>query len=263
MIEHYLRPTSTQEALALMEKHAADATWFAGGSKLNAKPTQTDKTVAISLAGLSLTTIEQKGDALHIGAMSTVQTLIDNELTPTAIKFAGRFIYSRHVRNQATIAGEIASLQDESLLLPCLIALNAEVVLSDGQKVLVEDYVEQENKTLILQVIIPDTSLACITENVRRSAGGLSVISAAVSVAKNGETIIALEGVASGKRRGAPVRLRDVEHLGLTGEALEKAVADAIIPQADLRGSVEYKRYIAGVLVTDLLAECQRLAGRA
>lgn len=263
MIEHYLRPTSVQEALELKQQYAANATWFAGGSKLNAAPTKTNKTVAISLAGLSLDTVEQKGDALVIGAMNTVQTLIDHELTPTALKFAGRFIYSRHVRNQATLGGEIAAQQDESLLLPCLIALKAEVVLATGEQQLVEDYVEQEKQDLILQVVLPDTKLACITENIRRSAGGLSIISAAVSINQAGETIISLEGVASGKRRNAPVRLRDVEQMDLDGEALERAVAEAIIPQADLRGSVEYKRYIAGVLVTDLLAECQRLAGRA
>lgn len=263
MIEHYLRPNSVSEALELMKQHAANATFFAGGSKLNAKPTQTEKTVAISLSNLSLNAIVQDGDALLIGATTSIQQIIDNELTPTSLKIAGGFIYSRHLRNQATIGGEIASLQDESLLLPCLIALKAEVILADSQKMLVEDYVEQKKQDLILQIVLPDPKLICVTENIRRSAGGLSIISAAVSIDHAGETIIALEGVASGKRRGAPVRLRDIEQMDLEGEALERAVAEAIIPQADLRGSIEYKRYISGVLVTDLLAECQRLAGRA
>jgi putative selenate reductase FAD-binding subunit len=40
-------------------------------------------------------------------------------------------------------------------------------------------------------------------------------------------------------------------------------VADAVHPVANIIGSVEYKRYIAGVVVTDLLAECQHLAEEA
>ncbi|VFT07032.1 putative FAD binding molybdopterin dehydrogenase [Escherichia coli] len=63
---------------------------------------------------------------------------------------------------------------------------------------------------------------------------------------------IALDGVAS-----KALRLHDVEKQNLEGNALEQAVANAIFPQEDLRGSVAYKRYITGVLVADLYADCQ------
>ena len=40
--------------------------------------------------------------------------------------------------------------------------------------------------------------------------------------------------------------------------ALEAAVSALIAPRADLGGSVAYKRYISGVVVADLLVECQQ-----
>ncbi|WP_064604998.1 molybdopterin-dependent oxidoreductase FAD-binding subunit [Photobacterium sp. J15] len=264
MIEHYLKPDSTAEALDLMRQHAGVATWFAGGSKVNAAPTKTEKTVAISLDNLAFDKIEKHGDALHIGAMCRLQTLIDHELVPVALKQSSAFVYSRHVRNQATLGGEIAARQEEALLVPSLMALKAKVVLADGRECDIEDYIEAEQRDLIAKVIIPDVNLACIGYNIARSAAGLAIVTAAVSIAKDGSKVIALDGVSPLHNDSArPVRLRDVECQDLKGELLEQAVAEAIHPVADLRGSVEYKRYIAGVVVTDLLAECQHMAEEA
>lgn len=67
-----------------------------------------------------------------------------------------------------------------------------------------------------------------------------------------------LDGVAS-----KALRLHDVEKQNLEGNALEQAVANAIFPQEDLRGSVAYKRYITGVLVADLYADCQQAGEEA
>lgn len=264
MIEHYFRPDSTAKALELMQQHSATATWFAGGSKLNAAPSKTEKTVAISLEKLALDKVELRDNALHIGAMCKLQKLIDNELVPEALKQAAGFIYSRHVRNQATIGGEIAALQQEALVIPTLLALKARVVLATGGEKEVEEYIAQNERDLITEIIVPDTELNCIGYNITRSAAGLSVVTAAVSIDAQGQEIIALGGVSPQQDGFArPIRLRDVENQNLKGELLEKAVAEAIHPVADYIGSVEYKRYIAGVVVTDLLTECQQLAEEA
>ncbi|ABZ75231.1 molybdopterin dehydrogenase FAD-binding [Shewanella halifaxensis HAW-EB4] len=264
MIEQFLQPDNTEQALDLMQQHSACATWFAGGSKLNAKPTLTEKTIAISLDHLSLDKIELQGQALHIGAMCRVQSLIDSELTPYALKQAATFIYSKHLRNQATLGGEIAAYQDESLLLPTLMALKAHVITADASNISIEEYLQQDNRDLILQVVIPDINLVCLAFNMTRSAAGLSIVNAAVSLSQTGETIIVIDGV-SPRRAGysTPVRLTDIEAQDLDEEALEKAVAQAVFPEADIRGSIEYKQYIAGILVTDLFIECQRLVKEA
>ncbi|PSW17580.1 molybdopterin-dependent oxidoreductase FAD-binding subunit [Photobacterium sanctipauli] len=264
MIEQYLTPDTPAQALEFKQQHGSDAIWFAGGSKINAAPTKTDKTVAISLGKLSLSKVEQQGDSLHIGAMCHIQQLIDHELVPVALKQSAAFIYSRHVRNQATLGGEIAARQPEALLVPSLLALRAKLKLANGLEVDVEDYINSEERELIATIIIPDRNLTCIGYNIARSAAGLAIVTAAVSIDKQGNKVIALDGV-SPLHDGAarPVRLRDVEAQDLKGELLEQAVADAIYPEADIRGSVEYKRYIAGVVITDLMAECQHLVEEA
>lgn len=55
--------------------------------------------------------------------MSRLQPLRDARFIPAALREALGFVYSRHVRNQSTIGGEIAARQEESVLLPVLLAL--------------------------------------------------------------------------------------------------------------------------------------------
>lgn len=92
MIEQYLRPDSIEQALELMKEHAGSAIWFAGGSKLNATPTKTDKTVAISLENLAINSVSVEGATVHIGAMCRVQELIENERVPETLKQSAKFI---------------------------------------------------------------------------------------------------------------------------------------------------------------------------
>ena len=54
MIEQFFRPDSVEQALELKRRYQDEAVWFAGGSKLNATPTRTDKKIAISLQDLEL-----------------------------------------------------------------------------------------------------------------------------------------------------------------------------------------------------------------
>lgn len=262
MIEQFLKPDSTSEAMQMMRLHSKNATWFAGGSKLNAMPTKTDRTIAISLASLTHKRVESRGTGLHIGAMCPVQTLVEHELIPSALQHAAKFIYSKHMRNQATLGGEIAAYQAESLLLPTLIAMNAKVVLVESGEILVEDYIALEQRELILEVVIPDPDLTCLSYNITRSAAGLSIVHAAVSLNNEGQKIIVIDGV-SPSRHGipTPLRFRDLEAQDLEGETLEEAVRAMIQPESDLKGSAEYKRYIASIVISDLLTECQRLQG--
>ena len=117
MIEHYLKPATTAEAIRLKSQYGDEAVFIAGGSKLNAAPTRTGKTVAISLAGLGLDQIAEQDGTLHLGATVRLQQLIDDPRVPPALREAAAFVYSRNVRNQATLGGEICARQDEAVLM--------------------------------------------------------------------------------------------------------------------------------------------------
>lgn len=185
--------------------------------------------------------------------MSRLQPLRDARFIPAALREALGFVYSRHVRNQSTIGGEIAARQEESVLLPVLLALDAELVFGNGETLSIEDYLACPCDRLLTEIIIKDPYRTCATRKISRSQAGLTVVTAAVATTDHDGMRIALDGVAS-----KALRLHDVEKQNLEGNALEQAVANAIFPQEDLRGSVAYKRYITGVLVADLYADCQQ-----
>ena len=231
MIEQFFRPDSVEQALELKRRYQDEAVWFAGGSKLNATPTRTDKKIAISLQDLELDWVDWDNGALRIGAMS---------------------------RLQSTIGGEIAARQEESVLLPVLLALDAELVFGNGETLSIEDYLACPCDRLLTEIIIKDPYRTCATRKISRSQAGLTVVTAAVAMTDHDGMRIALDGVAS-----KALRLHDVEKQNLEGNALEQAVANAIFPQEDLRGSVAYKRYITGVLVADLYADCQQAGEEA
>lgn len=254
MIEQFYRPESVQQAQELKQQFLDDAIYFAGGSKINATPTKPRQKIAIALMQLGLDHVHWQQDELHIGATITLQRLLDNALTPQALCEALGFVYSRHIRNQATIGGEIALASKDSVLLPVLLALSAKVALGNGKTILLEEYLANGSQELLLALVLPDPYRCCSTRKIARSAAGLPVVTAAVSCDTASHIRIAISGVVD-----RPTRLRQAEKSGLHGQALEKMVADSVDPQADICGSVAYKRYIAGVVVADLLADCQSL----
>ena len=245
MIEQFFRPDSVEQALELKRRYQDEAVWFAGGSKLNATPTRTDKKIAISLQDLELDWIDWDNGALRIGAMSRLQSLRDARFIPAALREALGFV-------------EIAARQEESVLLPVLLALDAELVFGNGETLSIEDYLACPCDRLLTEIIIKDPYRTCATRKISRSQAGLTVVTAAVAMTDHDGMRIALDGVAS-----KALRLHDVEKQNLEGNALEQAVANAIFPQEDLRGSVAYKRYITGVLVADLYADCQQAGEEA
>ena len=254
MFEQFLKPASVDEAVKFKSQFKDDAVFMAGGSKLNAAPTRSTKSVAISLAGLGLNTIKSEGGQVTIGATTTLQQVIDNPVVPAAVREAAGFVYSRNVRNQATFGGELFAQQNEAVLLPVLLVMNAKVALAGGAVVELADWLAGSRDTLVLAVMLPESDVCCTTRKLARSAGGLTVLTAAVAIATDGRQRIAVEGVVP-----CASRLPGVEQKGLSGEALQAAVSEAIAPIADLRGSVSYKRYIAGVLVADLVNDCQQM----
>ena len=98
MIEQFFRPDSVEQALELKRRYQDEAVWFAGGSKLNATPTRTDKKIAISLQDLELDWVDWDNGALRIGAMSRLQPLRDARFIPAALREAlGLFTHAMFV----------------------------------------------------------------------------------------------------------------------------------------------------------------------
>ncbi len=261
MTINYLTPNTVSDALELKAAYKDEAVWFAGGSKLNATPTRSDATVLLSINKLGFNHIKREGNRLILGAMCRVQDLIESELVPDNLKQCAGFIYSRHLRNQSTVGGEVAARTPEAPLVPILIALKALVRFADEQEMDLESYLQSPGDRLIKEIIVPDMTLAALSKRVTRNADGLRVINASVSVDKQGTQVVAIEGITTRFDETAqPTRLRDVEGMTLAGEALEQAIKNAVYAVDDICGSAEYKKYLSGMVISDLLTECRELA---
>ena len=108
------QPTSTDDALALLDQHGADAWVFAGG--LDSLDWFKDRVkqpkVVVSLGDIDeLKEIRTSDDGLEIGAMATLIDVIDHtgvrSLFPILAE-AARAAASPQIRNQGTIGGNVS-----------------------------------------------------------------------------------------------------------------------------------------------------------
>jgi carbon-monoxide dehydrogenase medium subunit len=103
---------------------------------------------------------------------------------------------------------------------------------------------------------VPDDRTAGSYQKVERKVGDFATAAAAVQVSLNADGTIRSAGVALSAAGACAVRVDAAEQL-LAGQKpsaeLLRAASDAAwhrsSPQADLRGSVEFKKHLAGVLV--------------
>jgi carbon-monoxide dehydrogenase medium subunit len=103
---------------------------------------------------------------------------------------------------------------------------------------------------------VPDDRTAGSYQKVERKVGDFATAAAAVQLSLNADGTIRAAGVALSAAGATAVRVDEAERL-LAGQkptpelirAAGAAASKRSAPQADLRGSVEYKKHLAGVLV--------------
>ncbi|MBW2527022.1 MAG: FAD binding domain-containing protein [Deltaproteobacteria bacterium] len=274
MVDRYLRPTSPAEAVRL--KKETGGVYLAGGTELNWRGAPAADTL-ISLEGLALDFIRVEEEALVLGPTVTLQALADSAEIEAAglevLQKAALGIGSRPIRSLATLGGNLASNKSCSDMIPALWVLDTRLTLSsregDREVAIGEHVMAHDAHALIAAIRVPrpaaQTKVAI--ERYSRSATDLALINAAVAVDLDGATVresrVALGGVAA-----TVVRVAEAE-TALSGadlsdgldaaiDALRQAVASAIHPIDDLRGSAAYKTEIAAELCGRALAACAR-----
>jgi carbon-monoxide dehydrogenase medium subunit len=104
---------------------------------------------------------------------------------------------------------------------------------------------------------VPDDRTAGSYQKVERKVGDFATAAAAVQVSLNADGTIREAGIALSAAGPCAIRVDDAERL-LAGQKpsgeLIRAASDAAwkrsAPQADLRGSIEFKKHLAGTLVS-------------
>ena len=281
-------PKTLQETIALLGQYGEDARLLAGGTGLIQlmKLRLSQPAHVIGLFGVpDLDGIEERDGEIRIGALVTHRQLETSPLVQERLPLlveTYRYVATIRIRNAATVGGGLAHADPNQDPEPAFIALGARVVLTSStgeREVAVEDLATDYYETVIQpgevlsQVIVPIPPAGgggAYLKFLPRSADDYATVSAAawlsldssgacddvrVALGSVGSTAVhasAAEDIVRGQRPTA-------ELLRRAGEA----VADAVDPLDDLRGSAEYKREMATVFTRRALEQAVSRAGGA
>ncbi len=270
----YLRANSVDEALSYLQQHGAEARVLAGGQSLipamRFRLARPGVLVDINAAA-DLNYLRPDGKALAIGATARDS---DIERAPwigeprwSLLHDVSRVVADPVVRQMGTVVGSLCHNDPSGDWTTTALAARAEIVIrgKEGTRTvpidefLVDSFataVAEGEMALEVRFPAPDDRTAGSYQKIERKVGDFATAAAAVPVSLDAKGMIRAAGVALSAAGPCAVRVDEAEKL-LAGQKpgadVIRAAADAAArrsaPQADLRGSIEYKKNLAGVLV--------------
>jgi carbon-monoxide dehydrogenase medium subunit len=281
----YHRPGSLDDAIALLGRYREGAKVLSGGMSLlpllKLRLGSIEHLVDIgAIPGLEY--VKEEGGLLKIGGRTRQATLDRSELIRTRYPIlaeAVKLIADPLVRNRATVGGNIANGDPANDMPAVMIALGATFVArgAKGERTLAAN---QFYKGLFETALAPDEILTEVRvpmpaarsgaayRKLKRKTGDFAAAAAAVRVTLDGKGAIESAAVALTNAGPTPVDAADAARV-LVGKMPDDKVfaecgrlaAEKSAPGADRRGSVEYKREMARVLVTRALRAAVERAG--
>jgi carbon-monoxide dehydrogenase medium subunit len=270
----YVRAHSTEEALAALQQHGADARVLAGGQSLVpamrfrlARPA-----VLVDINPIRDLDYVRMNGALTIGATAR-DIAVERATWIKDAKWGlfhdvARVVADPVVRQMATVVGSLCHNDPAGDWTTAALAVRAEVIVrgAGGERTVpIDEFLVDSFTTVVgdgemaiaVRFPLPEDRTAGAYQKVERKVGDFATAAAAVQITLDANGIITRAGMALSAAGPCAVRVADAE-AALVGqkpssEAI-RAAAEAATrrsePQADLRGSVEYKKHLAGVLVT-------------
>ncbi len=237
-ISVYHRPASLDEAVSLLARAGVTTTLVAGGTALNTVDLPPN-TEVVDIQDVVASTVERQGDRVVYGAMLRLADLIAADETPPLLAELAKREGPNTLRNAATIGGTIAEGDWESELLSGLLVHDATVsVTGHEDPIPLPDLFA--NWSLLDRSVITAVSVAIGGETTSartgRTPADTSIVAAAGRIVENG-LHVALSGVAA------------------TPVLVDPSDLSSLEPPADFRGSGEYRREIAGILVARVVAQ--------
>ena len=280
----YHRPQSLQEAIGLLTQHGQDARVVAGGHSLIpmmklrlAKPEH-----LVDLRDLSeLRVIRSEPGALVIGAMTTQHELIGSDLLAAScpiIRETSLLIADPQVRYCGTLGGNLANGDPGNDMPAVMLALGA-VYRAQGphneRDIPAREYYRGIYSTALLdeeiltsiRIPIPADGHGRAYEKQKRKVGDYATAAAAVVLTMaNGvctSAAIALTNVADTPllaQHASEALVGTGVNEGAIGEAARRAQG-ITNPSADVRGPVDFRVHLAGVMVRRAIARAKERAG--
>jgi carbon-monoxide dehydrogenase medium subunit len=267
------------EAFAALQEHGSEARVLAGGQSLIpamrfrlARPG-----VLVDINPLRDLDYVRMDGALAIGATAR-DIAVERAAWITDRKWSlfqevSRVVADPVVRQMATVVGSLCHNDPAGDWTTAALAARGEVIVrgTNGERsVPIDDFlvdsfttaVNDGEMALAVRFPAPDDRTAGSYQKVERKVGDYATAAAAVQVTLNPDGTIKRVGIALSAAGPCAVRVAEAEKL-LEGQKPSadaiRAAADAAStrsePQADLRGSVEYKKHLAGVLVARALRQ--------
>ena len=279
-LREYHRPATIGTALKLLARSAPRTVPLAGGAWLVAQRNPAIEAV-VDLSALDLDFVKTRGRRVHLGATTTLQTLATHPTVHTLasglLAKAAQRSAPYALRNLATLGGTLVVGEPTAETALALLVLEARIVIRNSQRQTVEAEVFLENPPeylspsgLIVEIAIPvlEAETGTALAEVSPTPHDRPIVNAAALVSLQGGTIrtarLALGGVAP-----RPIRLLSVDAT-LRGKPLDderltevvSLVREVISPPTDGRASAEYRRAMAGVVITRALREAWEKVGK-
>lgn len=224
------RPSSALEAV-MKRKETPSSLFLAGGTEDLRLGGQGEGKELIDINGLVPSGIVKREDGMiEIGALTTLQDLIESDLIPNCVKQGARLCASFERRNSATVGGNIASRRDDSYLgaLFSVLGVVMHTITPHGEEdKKVSEYFPTSCRRLILSFVLDPNKKATIKRFGNTSSSHATLIAAEC------EGVFALSVKGSKMVIGSsPEIYKDVEYI------------------SDITGSAEYKKYLASIAFT-------------
>jgi carbon-monoxide dehydrogenase medium subunit len=250
----YLRPSTVDEAVAMLAQHGEAAKLLAGGHSLipAMKLRLARPQVVIDIGRIAgLSDIHEEGGRVVIGAMTTHQEIADSRLLreqcPLLAETASR-IGDLQVRNRGTIGGSLAHADPAADYPAAVLALGAEIIVTGrrGGRVIHADelFVDLLQTSvaadeIITAIRVPATPRTVAYEKTEQKASGFALAGVAVVVGRD-ETRVGATAVERALTGQPPWPAQVIA-------AASAHAADGIEPLGDIHASAEYRAHLAQV----------------
>jgi carbon-monoxide dehydrogenase medium subunit len=270
----YYRPSKVDEAVGLISSLGEDARVIAGGHSLIPvmKQRLTDIKHLIDLSAIDeIKGIQIKNNVVSIGAMTTQVELINNEelfKVAPIIREASLQIADPQVRNLGTIGGNVANGDPANDMPGLMQLLDATYNLSGvngSREVKARDFYEgayftsREDDEILISISFESPSGGYAYEKQKRKIGDYATAAAGVIIKvennKCSSASIALTNLSD-----TPVYCDKAVDM-IVGKEIDNDLLDQVTkicvdqsdPVADQRGPVEFKKYVAGIVIKKAL----------
>jgi carbon-monoxide dehydrogenase medium subunit len=260
----YARPSTVDEAIALLTRHGDDAKVLAGGHSLipAMKLRLAQPKVVVDIGRIAgLTYVREAGGRVAIGAMTTHADIEASRLLrqkcPLLAETAGH-IGDVQVRNRGTIGGSLVHADPAADYPAAILALDAEIDLAGprGRRtVAAGDFFVDLLQTairpdeILTEIRVPMTPASVAYEKTEQKASGFALAGVAVVMTPD-NLRVGVTGVAARPYRAAAVEQALRGRRPPTPEAIEQAAAhaaDGIDALGDIHASAEFRAHLASV----------------